>query len=364
MAATGLLERINGPQSAIPVQRQWPQLGRELLTLERALTANIVTYENSLTEQEKMSRKERFKHRLFAQLYRDEEKYSRDERYRAYLFVKEGRGGEIAGNPYYVDTNGKKQELPYTGLEGYYAGTVRTSAYPGITQEEMIQEEAHVGAELLRTIKKHAIEKYTWSGFAKMMKALEGGEPDVEDLKKISVLWAQVVRKLHLRVYDNVEFEMTLTEQIDWLEKLLCTTPEGTEEEKAYKTVLQAEYQRLKAERNSLSDMERERERRERRERERTRRERLRAYNNFREETYALLNEVEDNSAYGIQVSDLHWKDATIIETIHFPKTRSRNEYAPIEVNLMPEQLKGYLFLAELGDIGGDPLARSVLNAE
>ena len=92
MAATGLLEPINGPQSVIPVQRQWPQLGRELLTLERALTANIVTYENSLTEQEKMTRKERFKHRIFAQLYRDEEKYSRDQRYRAYLFVKESRG--------------------------------------------------------------------------------------------------------------------------------------------------------------------------------------------------------------------------------------------------------------------------------
>ena len=102
---------------------------------------------------------------------------------------------------------------------------------------------------------------------------------------------------------------------------------------------------------------------RTRRARERTRRERLRAYNNFREEMYALLNEAGGNSAYGIQISDLHWKDATIIETIHFPKTNSRNEYAPIEVKLMPEQLKGYLFLAELGDIGGDPLARSVLSA-
>ncbi len=364
MAAPGLLERINGPQSGIPLQRQWPQLGRELLTLERALTATIVTYENSLSEQEKMTRKESFKHRIFAQLYRDEEKYSRDARYRAYLFVKEGRGGEIAGNPYYIDANGKKQELPYTGLEGYYAGSVRTPVYPGLTREEMIQEEAHIGAELLRTIKKHAIENYTWSCFAKMMKALEGGEPDVEDLKNISVLWAKVVRRLHLRVYDNYEFEMTITEQIDQLEKLLCLTPEGTVEEKAYKTVLQAEYQRLKTERNSMSDVEKGRERRERKERERTRKEKLRAYNHFREETYALLNEVGGNSAYGIQVSDSQWKDATIIETIRFPETHSRNDYAPIEVMLTREQLDGYLFLAELGDIGGDPLPRSVLNAE
>ncbi len=192
MAATNDLERISEQQAAIPLQRQWPQLGRELFTLERALAANLVTYGNSLTEQEKMQRAERVKNRTFAQLYRDEEKYSRDARYRAYLLVKEGRGGEIAANPYYVDTNGKKQELPYTGLEGYYAGSVRTSAYPGMTREEIIQQEAIIGVELLRTIKKHAIENYTWSSFAKMQRALEGGEPDVKDLRNIGVLWAEV----------------------------------------------------------------------------------------------------------------------------------------------------------------------------
>jgi hypothetical protein len=363
MAAPGVLERINGSQSVIPLQRQWPQLGRELFTLERALTATIATYENSLTEQEKMERKERVKNRIFAQLYRDEEKYSRDARYRAYLLVKEGRGGEIAGNPYYVDTNGKKQELPYTGLEGYYAGSVRTSAYPGMTREEIIQQEAKIGVELLRTIKKHAIENYTWSSFAKMKRALEGGEPDVEDLRNIGVLWAEVVRRLHVRVYNNREFEMTITEQIERLEKLVCMTPEWTEEEKAYKALLQAECQRLKTERNSMSDAEKERERKERKERERIRRERLRAYNRFREETYDLLNE-EGNSEYGLRVKDSKWTEATIIETIRFPQTHDRNDYTPIKVTLTPEQLEGYLFLAELGDIGGDPLARSVLNAE
>jgi hypothetical protein len=33
----------------------------------------------------------------------------------------------------------------------------------------------------------------------------------------------------------------------------------------------------------------------------------------------------------------------------------------PLEVILTPEDLEGYLFLAQLGEIGGDPLARSVL---
>ncbi len=37
MAATDDIEQINGQQAAIPLQRQWPQLGKELYTLERAL---------------------------------------------------------------------------------------------------------------------------------------------------------------------------------------------------------------------------------------------------------------------------------------------------------------------------------------
>ena len=48
------------------------------------------------------------------------------------------------------------------------AGSIRTSEYPGMTPEEVILEEAHIGVEMLRTIKKHAIERYTWASFAKM----------------------------------------------------------------------------------------------------------------------------------------------------------------------------------------------------
>ncbi len=76
------------------------------------------------------------------------------------------------------------------------------------------------------------------------------------------------------------------------------------------------------------------------------------------------LTEEAGNKEYGIHVRDSNWKEATIIEMISLPKTRDRNDYTPIEVKLTPKQLEGYLFLAQLGQIGGDPLARSVLTSE
>ena len=139
MAATDDTEGISEQQAAIPLQRQWPQLGRELYTLERALAAHLVTYGHSLTDQEKMERVERVRNRVFAQLYSDDEKYTPETRYRAFLLVKDGKAGEIVGNPYFISLNahGTKQELPYTGLEGYYAGSMRTSEYPGMTPDCM-----------------------------------------------------------------------------------------------------------------------------------------------------------------------------------------------------------------------------------
>ncbi len=235
-----------------------------------------------------------------------------------------------------------------------------------MSQEEVIQEEAHIGVEMLRTIKKHAIERYTWASFAKMKKGLESGEPDIEDLKNIEILWAEIVRRLHVRIYDNPEFEMTITEQVEQLEKLVSIAPVRTEEEKAYKAVLQAEYERLKTEINIMSEEEKEYERKERKARERIRRERLKAYNHFRDATYAMLKEAgnsEGKSEYGIQVNDSQWTNATIIETILLPKTQARNDYASTRVALTQEQVEGYLFLTELGDIGGDPLARTVLSS-
>jgi hypothetical protein len=352
----------NEQQTTYPLQRQWPQLGKELYSLERALTAHFVTYGQTLSEHEKAERAERFRNRVFAQLYNDDEKYSPETRYRAFLVVKNGKAGEIVGNPYFVDIHGQKQQLPYTGLEGYYTGSVRTSLCPGLTPEEVVREEAHIGVEMLRTIKKHAIERYTWASFAKMKKGLESGEPDIEDLKSIEILWAEVVRRLHVRIYDNPEFEMTITEQFEHLEKLVSITPARTQEEKAYKAVLQAEYERLKTEIHHMSEEQKEHEKQERKERERIRKERLKTYNHFRDATYAMLKET-GNDEYEIQVHDSRWTDATIIETIQLPKTQARNDYTSIRVALTPEQVEGYMFLTELGDIGGDPVARTVLSS-
>jgi hypothetical protein len=360
--ATNNIDPINEQQTANPLQRQWPQLGRELYTLERALAAHFVTYGQTLSENEKMERAQRFRNRVFAQLYNDDEKYSPETRYRAFLVVKNGKAGEIVGNPYFVDTKGQRQELPYTGLEGYYAGSISTPAYPGMSPEAVVQEEAHIGVEMLKTIKKHAIERYTWASFAKMKKGLESGEPDIEDLKNIEILWAEVVRRLHVKIYDNPEFEMTITEQCEQLEKLVSIAPVRTEEEKAYKAVLQAEYGRLKTEINNMSEEKKEQERQERIARERIRKQRLKAYNHFREATYVLLKET-GISEYGIEVNDSQWTDATIIETIILPKTRARNDYELTRVALTPEQVEAYMFLTELGDIGGDPLARTVLSS-
>jgi hypothetical protein len=360
--ATDNIASTSEQLSANHVQRQWPQLGKELYSLERALAVHFVTYGHTLSEHETMERAERFKNRVFAQLYNDDEKYSPETRYRAFLVVKNGKAGEIVGNPYIVDTHGQKQQLPYTGLEGYYAGSIRTSAYPGMTSDEVVQEEARIGVEMLKTIKKHAIERYTWASFAKMKKGLENGEPDIEDLKSIEILWAEVVRRLHVRIYDNPEFEMTITEQFEKLEKLVSITSARTKEEKAYKAVLQAEYERLKSEIHNMSEEKKEHERQERKERESIRKERLKAYNHFRDATYAMLKE-NGNREYGIQVLDSQWTDATIIETILLPKTQIQDDYNLTRVALTPAEVEGYMFLTELGDIGGDPIARTVLSS-
>lgn len=347
-----------GQASERTLQRQWPQLGRELFALESALASD-----KACTQQEQIAKKERLRDKIRAQLYRNEEHHSLDARYRALLLLKEGRGGEIVGNPSFIDKLGKKEPLPYTGLEGYYAGSQQTSAHAGMTAEAIIQEEAHVGVSLLNSLKKEAIESYSWLRFARITKALEGGALDVETLKALRDLWAQVVRRLHVRVYNNKEFEATLSEQIEQLEKLLSEAPARTAEEKAHKSFLQEEYGRMKQERDQLNPQERAHEQKERKEREIMRRERLQEYNHFREETYELLKE-SDKSEYDIRIQDGNWKEATIFEQILLPPIRQRNEYCPVEVRFTPQQVEGYLFLARLGEVGGDPLARSLLLAQ
>ena len=73
-----------------------------------------------------------------------------------------------------------------------------------------------------------------------------------------------------------------------------------------------------------------------------------------------MLTEPEQER-YLIGVQDDSLAEATILETIKLPKIPERNSYPPTPVHFTREQLEGYFFLARLGEIGGDPLARSVL---
>ena len=110
--ATDNIASTGEQQTAYPVQRQWPQLGKELYSLERALAAQFVSYGNTLSEHERMERAERFKNRVFAPLYNEDEKYSPETRYRAFFVVKNGNAGQFVVNPYFVDPHGRDMNFP------------------------------------------------------------------------------------------------------------------------------------------------------------------------------------------------------------------------------------------------------------
>lgn len=350
-----------------PLYYQWPQLGRELFTREHVLTDDVASYvttsgisQQTLPEQEKRQKREKFRNAIIAQLYREEEGYPLDLRYLAFLLVKQGRGGELVGNPSVREQGGSKQALPYTGLEGYYAGSESTSQRPGMTSEDIIQEEANLGAELLKSLKNRAIENYSWANFARLKHILAGEQPTIEELKTLQLLWTEIVRRLHVRIYHNPEFEPTLTENIEHLEHLLFSSPFNTGQEKEMKKVLEKEYHRLMDECDQLSIAEQEQERQERARREYIRADRLEEFHQFRKATYELLAP-SGQERYIIGVQDASLKEATITEAITLPDLPERSTYSPTLVHLTPKQLEGYLFLAHLGEVGGDPLVRSAL---
>ncbi len=204
-----------------PLQHQWPQLGQELFAMEQTFTDLDRVWQQPLTEQEMREKREAFRNAIIKQLYSNEGEYSRDIRYLAFLIVVRGRGGAIVGNPYIMGKGGSKQELPYTGLEGSYAGSERTSKRLGMTCEEIVQEEAMIGAELLNAIKKHTIENNSWANFARLKHVLAGQKPDREELRTLQLLWTGIVKRLHVRIYHNPEFEPILTERIEQLEHLV-----------------------------------------------------------------------------------------------------------------------------------------------
>jgi hypothetical protein len=354
---------VNHDTAAVlpPLRRQWPQLGQELFEMEHVLT-NVLEPRRPLTEREKKEQQEKIRDTIISQLYLEEENYSRDTRHLAFLLLKQGRAGIIVGNPYTIEKGGKRLELPYTGLEGYYAGAEKTPDRPGLTGEEIIQEEANIGAKLLKTLKKRAIEQNSWIDFIHLKNALEWKVQDIEVIRSLQVLWGTIVRRLHTRLYHCPEFEPTLTEQIEHLEQLPGVAHKHTQEEKQFQNTFRGVYDRLRHELEAMSDKEKAQEKQERSRREWIRASRLAEFRHFHDETYHILLQSQQGR-YAIDIQDTSLKDATITETITLPEIPGRQTYPETRVHLTPAQLEGYLFLAKLGEVGGDPLARSVLAA-
>jgi len=334
-------------------QHQWPSLGKELFAQERALADPLLSSQQFQVEQQKL------RESTLAQLYQQEGQYSRATRYLAFLLVRLRRGGEIVGNPSHGGKNGARQELPYTGLEGYYAGSERTAGRPGLTLDDILQEEALLGRDLLKAAKKHAAEQDCWADFVHLQHTLDGREQDRASIRTIQTLWATLIGQLRGRVYHNPEFELTLAERIEQAEQMLGKFSTRAEEKGVYQA-LQAETLHLKAQYQALSEQEETAELMERRRREYIRNERLAAFRRFREETYQIL-EASGQGRYDIGIQDRSWDKATIIETIMLPYLPAREMYPSVQVHWEPEELDGYLFLARLGEIGADPLSRSEL---
>jgi hypothetical protein len=311
------------------------------------------------TEQETRQRRQVIRDAIIAQMKRDEIASSRDTRYLAFLLLKQGRAGAIVGNPYVVREDGKKQELPYTGLEGYYAGSERTATRAGMTPEEIIQEEADLGAHLLKTIKQEAIEQNTWARFAHLKHVLEGALADQADLRTLQRFFGMIVGQLHARVYHNPEFALTLLEHIEQQEQQLRDLRGTAMQEQHLRQAMQAACEQLKGMFRQMSPEQQERERRERSRRERIRAERLAAFTTFRNETYQHLAAFQQ-AGYLIGIRDAAPSKAAIIESVTTPVVADRRAYSPVCVHLTPAQIEGYMFLAKLGEIGGDPLVRGL----
>lgn len=266
----------------------------------------------------------------------------------------------MVGNPSAIRIdNGKHVALPYTGLEGYYAGSEKTTTRPGMTPEDILLEEAHLGAEVLKIIKKEAREQNTWTTFARLQQIFHGAPPQQEDLRQLQRFFGMVIGRLHVRVYHNPEFALTPSESIEQAEEILAMLHATTEEEQKLKQNVEGVATQLKHDYAQLSPAQQKQERQERARREQIRIDRLEEFSTFRDETYRILT-TADQKSYQIGIQDTSPANTMITETIVLPAVPERSTYPSITVRLTPQQLEGYLFLAKLGEIGGDPLVRSV----
>ena len=329
----------------IHLQRTWHQLGRVLYAME----CERIAASSGLDDRQKNELRERLRVAIREQCGEYEKQYE------AYELVREGRAVEIVGNPHYIGRDGKEYELPYTGLEGYYAGSEERPVRPGMTQEQIVEEEANVGLKLLRDMKKHCIDHDSWSSFTRLRRASEGREANVADLRNLDLLWTKVVRRLRERVYENEEARGTPLEQ---LEVLMSKDPKLAQD-----NLLREEYARLLEEEMKMSREERAEARARKRTRENIFRSRLEEFTRFRDETYSLLKDPCGRVRHiDYHIEDGSFADANIVETLFLPQPDERSSFPPYLVHLTSEQLEGYLFLAHLGERGGDPLIRGILS--
>lgn len=332
------------PDGTVLLRRTWPQLGRMLYQLEH----DAIDSNEHLNDVQKADLRTKIKDIILEQCS------SYERQYEAFEYVMRGRAVEIVGNPHYLGEDGKRHELPYTGLEGCYVGSEAKPERPGLTQAQIVEEEANIGVELLKRLKKDAIKHYTWASLARISDP-DHHVLDKEDLKRINLLWACVVHRLNQRIYENEECKKTPLEQVEAIlrsDSRLASNP-----------AIQQEYIMLKKQEASRGAIDKPVV--PTGYNDRIFRDRLEEHNRFRRETYALLKEI--CGRYGhieYRIEDEVFAEANILEELRLPKPPHRQSSPASLVKLMPEQVEGYLFLARLGENGGNPLARSILTSE
>lgn len=333
------------PDGTVLLRRTWPQLGRMLYQLEH----DAVDSNEHLDEVQKRELRAKIKEIILDRCS------SYERQYEAFEYVMRGRAVEIVGNPFYQGSDGKEHELPYTGLEGCYVGSEAKSGRPGLTQAQIIEEEANIGQELLKRLKKDAIKNYAWASFARIADP-DHHVLDKADLKRLHLLWACVVRRLNQRVYENEECKKTPLEQVETILR--------SDSRLANDPVIQQEYTILKEKTENTQNGTPE-EKMRRIENDRIFRDRIEENDRFRRETYALIRDIYGR--YGhieYRIEDGTFANANIIEELRLPQPPDRNSSPSYQVKLTPEQVEGYLFLARLGENGGAPVARSLLTTE
>jgi hypothetical protein len=133
----------------------------------------------------------------------------------------------------------------------------------------------------------------------------------------------------------------------------------------AQESLLRQEYARLLEEEKKMSREERAEARARKRTRENIFRSRLEEFKRFRDETYNRLQDPRGRVRHiDYQIEDGSFANANIVEALSLPQPDERSCFPPYLVHLTSEQLEGYLFLAHLGERGGDPLIRGILSTE